>query len=400
MSIYNRRNVIANILIIGGLFVGTQGCSKLFGSGSENNPTTASNQNVPIPSPTISSKQFQMLTIGDSVMWGQGLENKDKFRTKVKVLISEKLGLEVNLVNLSHSGATTNEPEKPWFKKKETDHKFGDPNRGNIGEIPASFPTVFEQLKISTTKFTNPDDVDLVLVDGGINDMNKLKLLITPSLNDQQKKNIEQFKEYCGDKYIGKLMSEIKNTYPNARIIVTGYFPLISTGTNRHELFNVIAKLFGENKQLDNWLGLSLKWIQNNLKIKGWYYQQLIKNSENWYQISNQEFENQVTKLNAKEPLKGSKRAFFAKVGFDAENSYAAEKTYLWKLQDRTRVDDSLYKLREGICEPLKNQYIDFDYFACHRAALFHPNIDGANAYFESIKTLLEGNWDDFGWKN
>src|SRR6267378_4379136 len=77
--------------------------------------------------------KYEMLVMGDSVVWGQGLEEDQKFYTLVKNEIGKRLGREVNLVNKSHSGATIRPVDKTTLVEP--------------GEVPLTTPTLWQQLE-------------------------------------------------------------------------------------------------------------------------------------------------------------------------------------------------------------------------------------------------------------
>ena len=66
-------------------------------------PVPASNY---FPSQTLAETPYEMLVMGDSIVWGQGLEPEQKFTTLVRKDIEGLLGRPVNVVDQSHSGAT------------------------------------------------------------------------------------------------------------------------------------------------------------------------------------------------------------------------------------------------------------------------------------------------------
>ena len=51
------------------------------------------------------SDALQMLVLGDSIMWGQGLRDEEKFSSRVKCWLQEKTNREVKLHVEAHSGA-------------------------------------------------------------------------------------------------------------------------------------------------------------------------------------------------------------------------------------------------------------------------------------------------------
>src|SRR6476620_12094198 len=64
---------------------------------------TAAFADCPVNPPT--GDPLQMLVIGDSIMWGQGLRDDEKFSSRVKCWLQEKTDREVKLHMEAHSGA-------------------------------------------------------------------------------------------------------------------------------------------------------------------------------------------------------------------------------------------------------------------------------------------------------
>ncbi len=397
MSNYNRRTFIKTFPAIGGLAFLTQSCGTNSGNFDNSDPTP------PAVSATPNTQTFQMLAFGDSVMWGQGLEKEQKFSYLVKNWLDKKIP-NVKFENFAHSGATINKPTK-----KEKDYEIKNPNENFAGEIPTSFPIIKDQVANSNYR---ADEVKLILVDGGANDMSKLTSLLLPHSANKLINMVETVK-FFGHQInfadyekkigtaMGELLTQIADKYKYARIIVTGYYPIITEGTSPDELFNIISNLFEENSPQDKLLTAIIKPIKNNPLRKNKYYTDVVESSEIWYTESNRHIEAQVKKLNETNKLTDSNRAFFAKVNFD-DHGYNAEDTFLWKLEGKAKTDDKLRDARKTICSPTNDHKFtpEFDYQVCKRAGLFHPNVKGAEAYFEAIIELLDKNWKDFGWSN
>ena len=131
---------------------------------SEPKPTDAiiqassSETDFPItPNNEQNNKVFNVVVIGDSIAWGAGLTKYEKYSYLVAKWIAEQSGRPVNVKVLAHTGATL---------KKTLDPGVQYP------DLSSSNPTLFEQVD----KVSNPDDVDLVLVSGGANDVDLKKL--------------------------------------------------------------------------------------------------------------------------------------------------------------------------------------------------------------------------------
>src|SRR4051794_34449706 len=89
-----------------------------------------------------------VVVYGDSVTWGQGHKDGNKFANQV----ASALGATVKMI--AHSGATIGR---------------GDAQTGSGGpESPNHYPTILQQLAAASD---DPDQAAVVIVDGGINDI-------------------------------------------------------------------------------------------------------------------------------------------------------------------------------------------------------------------------------------
>ncbi len=100
---------------------------------------------------------FHMVVIGDSIAWGNGLNDPDKYYYLVADWLQEKLNRPVDVAVYAHSGAIIS---------GETGESL-DPN------LNCGYPTLIDQ----ANNIQNKDDVDLILVSGGINDVGVMNIL-------------------------------------------------------------------------------------------------------------------------------------------------------------------------------------------------------------------------------
>jgi hypothetical protein len=73
----------------------------------------------------------------------------------------------------------------------------------------------------------DPKDVNLVLLDGCINDVGALERLTNPKVSPNEVTH--QAKLGCFDGMV-QLLKEVSTKFPNAKIIVTGYYQEVSKG--------------------------------------------------------------------------------------------------------------------------------------------------------------------------
>jgi len=78
---------------------------------------------------------LQMLVIGDSIMWGQGLKDDEKFSSRVRCWLQQKTDREVKLHVEAHSGAVISGAASalPLFSSLN-------------GEVNMTSPTINDQL--------------------------------------------------------------------------------------------------------------------------------------------------------------------------------------------------------------------------------------------------------------
>lgn len=142
---------------------------------------------------------YRIAVIGDSIAWGNGLEQTEKYYYKVAKEIKDQLNMPVEVTVFAHSGAVISNPPSTLC----TD--LGCPS-----------PTLMDQAKYIK------DNVDLILVSGGINDVgigNIVDANTPADIIESRSKSIEPLMTNLLTSLMGKT---------TAKIIVTGYYPLIT----------------------------------------------------------------------------------------------------------------------------------------------------------------------------
>ncbi|HEV2904506.1 MAG TPA: SGNH/GDSL hydrolase family protein, partial [Pyrinomonadaceae bacterium] len=169
-----------------------------------------------------------MLVLGDSILWGQGLKEQNKSWYLVKSWLQSN-GHSVRERIEAHAGAMIGTPgaEMP---KSLTVH----------GEIASAYPTLHDQIDIAVRSHLDPSHVDLVLVDGCINDVNARRFLNAGNTPEAIQALAQ---EKCGAP-VEELLIRIASTFPNAHIIISGYYPVFSDKTPRDFFMRALAKRF------------------------------------------------------------------------------------------------------------------------------------------------------------
>lgn len=311
---------------------------------------------------------FHMVVIGDSIAWGAGLEQKEKYYYKVADWLQKKLKRPVEVTVLAHTGATLTKPQEIANKG----HVFTNP------DLSSWDPTISEQ----AGNISNPVDVDLILLSGGINDIN-VSTILNPLTDPGQLRSLCKGIEEPLQNVLVKLLSKCTNS----KIIVTSYYPIVSNATSE-SAFNIFAN---ELQSLDSNSieGMGFNLIKNHFGVERTI--SMMSNNSNLFDNQSRlsisratEQANQYSVSHFRE-----KRILFAPVNFPSNRSYGTNESWLWKLTDPRNnddkpTDDHKYAYRVSLCE---NTSCDWNEKV---NAIGHPNVEGANEYNRTvINTIL-----------
>ena len=150
----------------------------------------------------LNAKSFGIVVIGDSIAWGSGLEQKDKYYYKVANWLQKRLKRHVEVMVLAHTGATLSKPKDG----ENSGHKFVNP------ELSSWDPTLLEQVG----NISNPENVDLILLSAGINDVN-----VTTILNPMTRP--DEIRTLCMniEEPLRKVLVRLLDNCTKSKIIVT-----------------------------------------------------------------------------------------------------------------------------------------------------------------------------------
>lgn len=349
---------------------------------------------------------MQMLVLGDSIMWGLGLKPEQKFSFRIKCWLQEKTGREVQTRVEAHSGA----------------HLAGASTvplrfRSNDGEVNLPFPTINEQLDNAVAFYGQARSrVDLILVNGCINDVGVSNLLNAGTPPDWMRDRITTS---CGAG-MQDLLRRITESFPNAYVVVTGYYRMVSSDTEDNAFIRLLVKKLNNERR----------------EVRPMTYKEmrerLMELSELWYTVSTASLGEAVSKVNEELGKKGlPAKALFVEIEFWPEHSFSASDTLLWNFMfgstnlsgfrkiivalslgtaaykpnddvrdRRIKSCNETYKAPKGRKEPddekndRKNRLL-----ICRYASLGHPNQMGALIYAEAIKGKVQWLIDKAGWK-
>jgi hypothetical protein len=378
---------------------------------------------------SVQRPPFRILVLGDSVMWGQGLKNEHKFSYRIGDWIcARRHGSDrcedTNDVEIhveAHSGAVITPPLTANERKEEDKFIRTQSPTKYAGEVNHGYPTIGGEIELAQRYYGGNSvpltEINLIFVNGGINDMGATRILL-PHVGG----NIEQYaNRYCRDQ-MSILLYRLATTFPNARIIIPGYFPLVSLNTPEDILWETIGYLFLNKQDVGSEHGAikeeSEMASSPNPGKQSKIFKLLAKRSIQWVAASNTAFERAVNEFNSSHPIandlvqsgESSKRAIFVPVLFEDDNAYAAPKTFLWQLVRKSptvtftctthdplkniMVSDEVQPDRPCMCDQAGKAHST----SCLRAAAFHPNKEGAERYFSTIKNKLEPILNSLGW--
>jgi hypothetical protein len=277
------------------------------------------------------------------------------------------------------------------------------------GEINSAWPTLNDQIDDAARTIGDTSQVDLVLVDGCINDVNARRFLNAANSSPI----IEALaQEKCGAP-VEDLLARVASSFPNAHIVLTGYYPVISEKTSRDLFMRALAKRF--------YAALSPEARRPSDKEM---FDRLTAISNTWYEASNRALTAAVVKTNEQLIARGSRqRVSFARVPFRPEHAFAARDSRLWGFDATTirkmlalltfgkvslEANDEVSSRRWSMCEDFfRKQPNETDaqkrvrkdnLLVCRLAAIAHPNRKGAVMYADAIKEQVQNLIATAGW--
>jgi len=296
------------------------------------------------------ANSFRIVNMGDSIHWGQGLLDPQKFDT----LLQQELGAQqaggATLERLAHSGAVIG---------------FHPASGGPApGEVPVARPTVAEQCD----HFNNsPETVDLVLVNGGINDVGVATILnpfsVLPSLG-------ARIESACHDRMLALLRKvSAKFTKASCQILVTGYYAILSDQSDPLKLHSLL-RMYGISAPVVGQEDLLLDPVLDRCE---------------------QFFNDSTGHLNAAVAEAGDERIRFVSSGFtDANAVFVPGTSLLFGLNEFLNPEDPVADQRRPQCNMAFSHPLEILHReVCHRVSAGHPNPAGAVQYKNQILAAL-----------
>jgi lysophospholipase L1-like esterase len=343
----------------------------------------------------VEDAHFNLLVLGDSIAWGQGLREEHKAWYLVKTWLERNGGRPVRERVEAHSGAVIG----------SVGDSAGNPVPMQDGEVNRGLPSVNDQIENALRSYVDPAKVDLVIVDGCINDLDARRLLNAVNTPEGIREVAQQ---KCGPP-MEALLGRITRAFPSAHVVVTGYYPILSESTESDLFMRALAKRFYTG---------TARMSDKQLRTR------LIEISRQWYEGSNQMLAVAAGRIDGQLAAKGSRqRVLFAEVGFLPEHSFAAPQSRLWGFDASTirkllviftlgrvtlKTNDEQRNQRNGSCKDTfktppgetkqQKEARENRIMLCRLAAIGHPNRKGAQMYADAIDKQLKIVMTGPGW--
>lgn len=310
---------------------------------------------------------FNMIVIGDSIAWGAGLKREEKYYYKVAEWLQQKLKKPIEVRILAHTGASLNKSQNVEISKRS----FINP------ELSSWDPTLLEQ----ADKISNPEDVDLILLSGGINDVGVNKILNPIIAPDEMQYLCDGIEDP-----MYSLLIKLLGKCPDSYIIVTSYYPIVSNDTSEQALDIFINEFIkGDHNSADAQGFALIKSLFGTRRILS----MLSSNSNLFHNQSILSIGRAIDRANqySISELKGE-RVIFALVDFPSNRSYGTNESWLWRITDPETnegrlTNDHMYDYRISFCNKTLCNWSDII------TAVGHPNVEGANEYNRTIINAL-----------
>jgi hypothetical protein len=296
-------------------------------------------------------------------------------------------------------------------------------------DLNSERPTTTEQLDCAATA---DSDAEVVLLDGCINEVGATKIALPVPFNWTTPENIHATAYGACSTPMRKLLEAVKLAYPEAIIIVVNYYQVVTkdsiarfeqplhgagktgakSGTPRRAAETLqreqqkLHALFGDKQEalltesakspdiLHSWQANSIEFLNTSQGCFQWAV--AAADGQNVDDLNSTSADPScppgVNDMppNA-QPATQTVRVFLAKVDNEPDFGYGALTTHEWLLPSPIHPDD-MYRIRVPICKAhYRGNQGALE--SCKVNAIAHPNVKGAEAYHQSILSILQKAW-------
>ena len=292
-----------------------------------------------------------VVVLGDSIAWGQGLLEPQKWSSVVFQKWQTMLGAAAEMTMLAHSGAVIGVGDATPFGPLD-------------GEVPTSYPTILQQVG----DYRGPTErVGLVLVNGGINDCN-VRIILSPTATDDELTGLAAHR--CGTD-MGLLLDAVVAQFPLALICVVGYYPLVSK-----ETFTRLTGPVVQASLLSLGLPAAVLGALTSLELEA-----IGDRCAVWAAEANRQLADAAAARTS-----AQRTVVFADPGFSAQNAVGASRTLLFGLNNDLSLQDPVAGARQGVCHLAGGRT---DELECDNASIGHPTASGASQIASAVISAL-----------
>jgi lysophospholipase L1-like esterase len=340
-----------------------------------------------VAAPTVLSAQspapFRVLILGDSIAWGQGLAQQDRWRS----ILCDQLRIALNrdvecIAPYIHSGAVIgigdrNEIGTGDNLYKGTEKSFVEARDEIGGEVASATPTILTELDRFAHGATVPK-IDLIVVSAGINDVNNMRWL-NPLVDEGELDRIIDL--HC-NQHLTALLDRIRvicmDANPNCLCVVLSYYQVVTEASRAaiDSIPGLLEALLGRD--------IAPKTLKQNEKLaqlirKSQLLDSVIERSHEFATKSEAAIRLAVSNAN-RYPF--SANFVWASPGLLPEQGiYATGDKRLWEVKSDPSADedhrlaptDEVWSARIPVCDLLFPEDETSRRF-CHVASIAHPN--------------------------
>ena len=337
---------------------------------------------------------FNVVVLGTSISWGQGLNPEEKYAEILRCNLEAARGESVTVGNYAHSGAKLWKTPEPGglVKNLLRDHSPSSiadcaemanravlqrspsrQGREDLGECPAEEPYIWLQALRAVDDFAERS-VDLVTLDAGANDLNFLDAISGKPRSVYFRNQLAKVNHLQGS--IARLITALRRERPfrDSRFIITGYYRAFSSRSKESNVrgaLRIARYLFGTLLDSED--------LQTHLNDASTC-------SEKWVTRLHQVLSDDVEEANiaAGATKAGTEVVAFADPSLPASGALFADDPMIWLLDEDLGPNDHATQRRigrGGCCEHMTTA----DLLVCQRAACGHPRPELAQLYAASI---------------
>ena len=238
------------------------------------------------------------------------------------------------------------------------------------------------QIDVAKTEYADPASVDLVMLSGCITDV-----LVADIVNPfyPKKKLRKRIEKFCG-RSMKDLIAHTAASFPNAAIVVVGYFPIASEQSDMKTMLRYFLNIISVPPSLQFFFtNPASRFLLSGLRKK------IAARCRFWVKESDLAIQNAISDAYRKYP---DRKILFVASPFDEELSYGTRSSHLWEIGKDHRPNDDTYAERKIGCAKVFSE-MKYQHYGrlsrkmCELSSVAHPNIAGSRAYAEAIKSSL-----------